>query len=86
VIAPVNNFNWPQLDDPRVNGLLDRLATPGDLAQRARLGAQADRLITADAPAVPWLWGKVANIASPNVIGVVDRWDGTWDLSFTSVR
>jgi hypothetical protein len=57
-----------------------------DLAERARLGAQTDWLITADAPAIPWLWGKVANIASPNVVGVVDRWAGTWNLSFTSLR
>jgi peptide/nickel transport system substrate-binding protein len=86
VIAPVNNFNWPQLNDRRVNSLLNRLAAPTDTAQRARLGAQADRLITADAPAVPWLWTKVPNIASANVAGVVDRWYGIWDLSFTSLR
>jgi peptide/nickel transport system substrate-binding protein len=84
-IAPANNFNWPQLDDPRVNSLLVRLA-PATGPGRAELGGQADRLITADAPAVPWLWTKVPNIASPNVAGVVDRWNGTWDLSYTSLR
>jgi peptide/nickel transport system substrate-binding protein len=84
-IAPSNNFNWPQLDDPRVNSLLDRLAgAPG--GQRAQLGGQADRAIAADAAAVPWLWSKIPNIASADVAGVVDRWNGTWDLSFTSLR
>jgi peptide/nickel transport system substrate-binding protein len=85
-IAPSNNYNWPQLDDPRVDSLLDRLAYASGPEQRAQLGGQADRSITADAPAVPWLWTKVPNIASPDVAGVVDRWNGTWDLSFTSLR
>ena len=85
-IARVGNFNWPQLDDPRVNSLLDRLAGVADAGQRAALGAQADRAIVADAPAVPWLWNNVPNIASSNVVGVVDRWTAGWDLSFTSLR
>jgi peptide/nickel transport system substrate-binding protein len=84
-IAPANNFNWPQLDDPRVNSLLDRLASAAG-PRRAALGAQADRAIVADAPAVPWLWTNVPNIASPDVAGVVDTWNGTWDLSYTSLR
>jgi peptide/nickel transport system substrate-binding protein len=82
-ISPSNNYNWPQLDVPAVNRAFARLDGVTASARRAQLAGRIDRLIAAQAPAVPWLWTSVANIESANVRGVIARWNATWDVSYT---
>jgi len=85
-IVPRNNSNWSQLDDPRVNRAIAAANAIQDPARRAAAWGTADRLITASAAAVPWLWDTPPLLKSADVDGVVNKMFGWWDLSFTSVR
>jgi peptide/nickel transport system substrate-binding protein len=85
-IAPENNSNWPQLRDARIDAAMERAARLSDPEQRARAWGEIDRLVTARAPAIPWLWDRQPNIQSRNVQGVIAQWNASWDLSFTSLK
>jgi peptide/nickel transport system substrate-binding protein len=85
-IVPVNNSNWPQLNVKPINATMDRDAPIVDPAQRAKAWADVDKLVTAQAPGVPWLWDKGMGIESPNVQGVLNKFNAAWDLSFTSLK
>jgi peptide/nickel transport system substrate-binding protein len=85
-IAPVNNSNWPQLDNKEVNDAIDKASALSDPAERADAWGKVDKLITSLAPAVPWFWDKQPNIQSENVQGVIAQWNAAYDLSFTSLK
>ena len=85
-ILQENNSNWPQMNDPAVNKLLDQAKLTVDRDQRAKLFAQADQKITMLAPNVPWVWDKQPNIASKNVAAVGNAFNATIDLNFTSIK
>jgi peptide/nickel transport system substrate-binding protein len=86
-ILQVNNSNWPQLNDPRINAELDKAKTLTDPAERAKAWAQADRDITALAPAVPWLWDNQPVLASKDVnVAISEANGGIEDLNFTSLK
>jgi peptide/nickel transport system substrate-binding protein len=85
-IVPENNSNWPQLDVPAINKRLDDARKITDPAARAKAYGEIDKMITAQAPAVPWIWDKQANITSSDVQGVIARWNADWDVSYTSIK
>ena len=85
-ILQENNSNWPQMNDPEVNKLLDQGEVTVDPAQRAKVFADADKKLTALAPNVPWVWDKQPNIASANVAAVGNAFNATIDLNFTSIK
>ena len=85
-ILQENNSNWPQMNDPQVNKLLDQGEVTVDPAQRAKVFADADKKITALAPNVPWVWDKQPNIASANVAAVGNAFNATIDLNYTSIK
>jgi peptide/nickel transport system substrate-binding protein len=85
-IVPVNNSNWPQLNDPKINKAIDHAKTISDPKARAQAWGKVDDQITRTAAAVPWLWDKLANVRSKNVKGVIAIWNSSWDLAFTSVK
>lgn len=72
-ILPINNSNWPQLDDPAVNRSIDRARWISDPARRADAWARIDRAVTKLAPAIPILWSEIASISSADVVNVIDR-------------
>jgi peptide/nickel transport system substrate-binding protein len=84
-IVQENNSNWPQLDDPAVNKAMDEAALVTDPADRAKAWGEIDKQITNLAPAVPWIWDRTPNIWSKDVNGVMNRFNGNVDLSFTSL-
>lgn len=84
-IQAVNNVNWPQLDVPEINKAMVEARLINDPDERARAWGEIDQMITEQAPAVPWIWDNQANIRSPNVNGVVNKSNASWDLSFTSI-
>ncbi len=57
-----------------------------DPAQRARAFAEVNKMITALAPAVPYVWDKQANVRSEDVNGVINQSNAIWDLTFTSLK
>ncbi len=78
--TPPDGFNRGHYANPAVDALLDAATASVDAAERRGLYAEAQRLIAADAPAIP-LWAKT-NVAvfQPNLDGV--RLSPTADFTF----
>jgi peptide/nickel transport system substrate-binding protein len=85
-IVPENNSNWPQLNDKAINKAIDAATLVDDPAERASAWAQVDDMVTAVAPAIPYIWDDQANIQSANVAGVINKANANWDLGFTSLK
>ena len=62
-VVPENNSNWPQLNVPAINKAIDDAALIDDLDERDQAWGDVDTMISAQAPAVPWVWDNQANIA-----------------------
>jgi peptide/nickel transport system substrate-binding protein len=84
-INPENNSNWPQLNDPAVNKALDQAKLITDPTQRAQAYGKIDDMITADAPAIPWVWDNQGNISSKDVAVVINQFNANTDVSYTSL-
>ncbi|MBV9213713.1 MAG: hypothetical protein JOZ25_08725 [Actinobacteria bacterium] len=85
-ITQTLNNNLPQLDDPQLNGAMDRAEQIPDAASRAKAWGELDRTITGLAVEIPWIWDNNVNERSKNVNGMVNAFDGTWDVSYTSIK
>jgi peptide/nickel transport system substrate-binding protein len=85
-ILPQSNSNISELDDPKINAAMRDAEVLIDPAERAKAWGEIDKMITAQAPVVPWIWDKQPLIESKDVNGVVSRFNSQWDLSFTSVK
>src|SRR5699024_8361036 len=75
-VVPEGSVNWPRLADPTVDEAMDGARPLLDADERARRWGAIDRLITAQAPAIPYLWNRIPGVESANVRGVMDRWSG----------
>ncbi len=84
--SPSNNSNWSQLNNPAVNAALNSAKYITDPTARAATYGKIDDMIMALAPMVPWLWDYQANVASANVIPVINQTSGLVDSSFTSIK
>jgi peptide/nickel transport system substrate-binding protein len=85
-ILPSNNSNWTQLNDPALNATIARASTLPIGAERSKVWGEVDKMATADAPGIPFLWDKIPTVESPNVRGVVNQYSTSWDLNFTSLK
>ena len=86
-ISPENNPNWPQLNDPKINAAMSKAEVAVGAAKRAQAWADIDRMITATAAAIPWLWDKQPNVFSADVRCVPELWNqGHCDLSYSSLK
>jgi peptide/nickel transport system substrate-binding protein len=85
-ILPVNNSNWPQLNDPRINALMDRAETILDPQKRFAAWGEIDRLVTKTAVEIPWIWETAPTLFSDHVTKAPERWNqGSPDVSFMEV-
>ncbi len=66
-ILAENNSNYPQLNDPKINAMLDRAATLKDQAARVRAFAEINKAIVASAGALPFVWDKQPDAESKDV-------------------
>lgn len=85
-ITPVNNSNWPLLNDPAINKAIAHAKTI--LAPKARWAAwgKIDQMVTRSAAAVPWLWENFPSIYSKRVTPAPELWNsGAPDVTFMSV-
>jgi peptide/nickel transport system substrate-binding protein len=78
--------NWSLIDDPELNAALEIAAKEVDPQRRAAAYADIDRMVTSKAYVVPWLWDNQINIRSANVGSRVNKFTGSWDLSYTTVK
>ncbi|WP_084269650.1 ABC transporter substrate-binding protein [Patulibacter minatonensis] len=84
-IQPTNMNNPSLFADPKIDAEVDKGLRTADEAQRNQILGQADKDITDQVPAIPWLWDTQANIQGPNVHGVIASWNSVWDLAYTSL-
>ncbi|MGH2945337.1 MAG: ABC transporter substrate-binding protein [Solirubrobacteraceae bacterium] len=85
-ILETGNSNWSQLDAQQLNQQMNEAKLLTDPAEIAQAWGEVDTAITEQAPAVPWIWDKQANIRSENVVGVIDEDNAQWSFAHTSIR
>jgi peptide/nickel transport system substrate-binding protein len=85
-ILPQNNSNWSQINDPALNAQIAKAAKLPIGPERYKAWAEVDRMATALAPGIPFLWDKIPQVESANVRGVVNQYSTAWDLNFTSLK
>jgi len=79
------NNNLAQLDDPKIDAAMDKAAGLQG-AERLKAWAEIDKMITAQAPAVPFDWDKTTLIWSKDVQGVGNEYYTLLDFTFTSLK
>jgi peptide/nickel transport system substrate-binding protein len=85
IVGPTGNNNYSQLNDGKINAAMAAAETTTGRARAAAWGA-IDRMIVADAAAVPLQWDVATLIRSKNVKGVTNIYFDSWDLSYTSLK
>ena len=85
-ILDVGNSNFAQLNDPKVNALMDKAEVENDPAKRNQAWGDVDKAITDAAPGIPWLWDKQPVLHSKDVNGVINSNLATWDFTATSIK
>jgi peptide/nickel transport system substrate-binding protein len=79
------NNNLPQLNDPKINTAMDKAALlEGE--ERLKAWGEIDKMIVAQAPAIPFVWDKTTLLRSKNVNAVPDGYIALWDWTFTSIK
>jgi peptide/nickel transport system substrate-binding protein len=84
-ILQQGNSNWPQLDVPEINDAMDK-AELLPKEERPAAWAEIDKMVTAQAGVVPWIWDKTPLIQSANVNGVASESNAQWELAWTSLK
>jgi peptide/nickel transport system substrate-binding protein len=79
------NNNLAQLDNPQIDKAMDE-ATLLEGDERYEAWAEIDKMITEQAPAVPFVWDDTNLIRSKNVNGAGNALINSWDLTFTSIK
>jgi peptide/nickel transport system substrate-binding protein len=86
-ITSTGNPNEGQVNDPAINAAMAKAALIVQPAARYQAWADIDKMLVADAAAIPEEFDNQPNIEAKDVAGVDDIWDiGTWDLAFTSLK
>jgi peptide/nickel transport system substrate-binding protein len=79
------NNNLAQLNDPKIDAAMKAASLlEGDA--RLKAWGEVDKMITADAPAIPFVWDKTTLVRSKNVVGVANPYLALWDFTYTSIK
>ena len=84
-ILEQGNSNWAELDDPAINKAMDE-AELLPKEERPAAWAEIDKMVTEQAPVIPWIWDKQPLIQSANVNGVASISNAQWELAWTSLK
>jgi peptide/nickel transport system substrate-binding protein len=86
-IVPVNNSNWPLLNDQSINSAMDNAQAILDPTQRFEAWGKIDDQVTQTAAAIPWLWEDFPTVFSSRVVPavMVDN-EGAPDIAMMSVK
>jgi peptide/nickel transport system substrate-binding protein len=71
---------------PAINQAMDKAALAPAGPERDKAWGEIDKMVTAQAPGIPFLWDKLPTVESSNVRGVVNEYATSWDLSFSSLK
>jgi peptide/nickel transport system substrate-binding protein len=85
-IVQTNNSNWPQLNDPAINSAMSKAEVLVNENERASAWANIDKMVTATAAVIPWMWDKPPLVKSANVNAVVNKANAAVDLNSTSLK
>jgi peptide/nickel transport system substrate-binding protein len=86
-IIQTNNSNWPLLNDPAINKLMDKAELELNPEIRYKEWGQIDQMITKTAAAIPWIWENSPTLYSTKVTHASELWNGGEpDVSFMSVK
>jgi peptide/nickel transport system substrate-binding protein len=86
-IVPVNNTNWPQLKDPKIDAMMDKAETILDPAERYKAWGEIDKEVTKTAGAIPWLWENFPSVYSDRVTHASEVWNGgSPDVTFMGIK
>ncbi len=80
------NNNWPQLNVASINNAMKSAAAASVGAGRSKAWAAINHSIAEQAPAIPYIWPNSAAVQSKDVVGVLNGYYTTHDLSFTSLK
>jgi len=84
-ITKQGNNNLPQLNVPEIDKAMNEAALlTGE--ERYKAWGEIDKMITEQAPAVPFLWDKTTIIWSKDVQGVVNGYYTSLDINFSSLK
>ena len=85
-ITPVNNSNWPLLNDPRINAAIAHAKTITAPQARWAAWGKIDQMVTRSAAAVPWIWENYPTLFSTHVTAAPELWNGgSPDVTFMAV-
>lgn len=85
-ISATGNNNLAQLNDPALNKEFSAASQLLDPSKRAQAYAKIDKQVTAGAYYDVWLWDNQVNLRSSDVNGAYNKFNTTWDLSFSSLK
>jgi peptide/nickel transport system substrate-binding protein len=85
-IAPANNANYSQLNDPGVNAAIDKALALPPGSRRDQAWADVNKLVVGTAAAIPYQWDKTVNAQSKDVAGVLNVNNTSYDLNYTSLK
>jgi peptide/nickel transport system substrate-binding protein len=79
------NNNLAQLNNPKIDKAMDDAALlEGD--QRNQAWGEIDKMITEQAPAVPFIWDNTNLIHAKNVNAVGNAYMNSYDFAFSSIK
>jgi len=79
------NNNLAQVKDPKIDKAMDDAALL-EGKERYQAWGEIDKMITAEAPAVPFIWDNTNLIHAKNVNGVGNDYYNSFDLTFSSIK
>jgi peptide/nickel transport system substrate-binding protein len=85
-ILAQGNVNWPQLNVSAINDAMSEAALKPVGPDRSKAWAAINHSIAEQAPAIPYIWPNSAAVQSKDVVGVINGYYTTHDLSFTSLE
>jgi peptide/nickel transport system substrate-binding protein len=86
-ITQVNNSNWPQLNDPKINAAMDRAKRIIGQQARAQAWGKIDDMVARTAAGIPWIWEKQPTLFSDRVTPAPELWNGgAPDVTFMAVE
>jgi peptide/nickel transport system substrate-binding protein len=85
-ILDVGNSNFAQLNDPKINEMMDKAEIVNDPTERNKAWGEVDKAVTEAAPSIPWLWDTQPMLTSSDVNAVVNYANAAFDLTFTSIK
>jgi peptide/nickel transport system substrate-binding protein len=85
-IKPQGNVNWSLLKDPAIDDAMTKATTIEAGDERNKAWAEINKMIVGQATGIPYVWDDEFQLASKDVQGVIDPYNTTWSLSFSTLK